>query len=175
MKLKLTVLLLLATMITGCSSDDDTTTSEETQTTDVVIEDVVVTNEDFSWEVDNTAITIDASEGDIINNISEEPEYFEAVSCAYDGIDKNYIYNDYTLVFYEEGDDNLLQTISLKSDLVSTLEGASIGDSSADIIDIYGTPTSESDNLLIFQNGETELRVVLENDLVVLIEIYKIF
>lgn len=129
----------------------------------------------YTWEVDGVELYIDATPEETVDLIEEEAEYFESPSCAYDGTDKIYTYNNYVVTFYESEDNDGISLITLTSDLVSTDEGISIGSSHDDIIEAYGDATSDSDTLVTYEDNGTELRFVLMDDAVISIEISKIF
>lgn len=59
--------------------------------------------------------------------LGEPLDYFEAPSCAFEGMDKIFYYSGLEFRTYPEGDSDLLSEILLKDDTVTTAEGCFIG------------------------------------------------
>lgn len=173
-KTKMIALLLCAQFaFVGCGGDDSSSDNSGNETTQTAVQ---AKADGFFLNLQNIPILIDANELETVEKLSGDPGGFEEVSCAYDGIDKIYSYNDYVITFYETADkDNLVQSIRLTSDLTSTNEGISIGDTKEDVINAYGENEDASENLIIYEKNGTNLKFVFENDIVVLIEVLKIF
>ena len=64
--------------------------------------------------------------------------YFEAESCAFQGLDKTYTYPGFELYTYPKGDRDMVNSITILDDSVSTPEGIKIGSAEADITAAYG-------------------------------------
>ncbi len=180
-------LYLLATMVamvaclTACGGDDaqeigsDATDAADTATTEDAGESTSVAVTGYTWEVEDVLLYIDAAPADTVDVLDEEPDYFESASCAYDGTDKIYTYNNYVVTFYEGDGYDGISLITLTSDLVSTTEGICIGSSYDDVIAAYGEPTSDTGTLVSYEDDGTEIRFVISEASVISIEIAKIF
>lgn len=176
-------LYLLATMVamvaclTACGGDDvqeiGSESADAEATTGGADEGTVVAG--YTWEVDDVLLYIDAAPEDTVDALDEEPDYFESASCAYDGTDKIYTYNNYVVTFYEGDGYDGISLITLTSDLVSTTEGICIGSSYDDVIAAYGEATSDTGTLVSYEDDGTEIRFVISEDSVISIEIAKIF
>ncbi len=168
----LVTMVVMVVCLTACGeSEAQEIGSESTETSEAG----TTVASGYSWEVEGVELYIDAAPEETVDLIEEEAEYFESPSCAYDGTDKIYTYNNYVVTFYEEEGEEGISLITLTSDLVTTTEGVSIGASYDDIIAAYGEATSESDTLISYEDDGTELRFVLSGDSVISIEISKIF
>lgn len=90
--------------------------------------------------------------------------YFEAPSCAAQGIDKTYIFPDFEITTYPEGDRDKIQYIFLKSDAVRTPEGADLSMDTEQITGIYGAPSEQTGNALVYRRGGMRLMFFYDED-----------
>lgn len=162
--LLLSLVTMTTLMMTACGEDSEANSTA----TDAVVD-------GYSWEIEGITINIGDLEADTVEHISEESNYFEEPSCASDGIDRVYSYNNYEILFSETNGVFGVSMIRLTSDLVSTIEGVSIGDSVESAKEACGEPTDETEGVLLYIKGETELRLIISEEEVVWIEIAKIF
>ncbi len=123
---------------------------------------------------DAVFITIGATKEDTIEQIEEVPEYFEAPSCAYEGTEYIYTYDNYTITCYEE-DGQKISSILITSDLINTTEGVTIGDTMERVTSIYGEPGEETNRFLEYEVKDILLRIIFEEETVVSIEFQKIW
>ncbi len=167
-------LVLLATvaalsiMLVACGGDGKEKVNESAESNQTV-------TEGFTWEADGVELSIDATKEETVDKITEEAEYFESPSCAYEGTDKIYSYNNYTVTFYEGDGEDGISLITLTSDLVSTAEGLSVGSTKEEVLAEYGEPAKDDKNLVVYEKGKTELRFILKDDEVVSVEYAKVF
>ncbi len=81
--------------------------------------------------------------GDLMENVlailGPELNFYEAPSCAYDGMAKMYVYGGFELATYiiNEGDADRLYSLTFLDDSVATAEGAYIGQSYDDMVALY--------------------------------------
>lgn len=113
-----------------------------------------------------TKIAISDEAAPIISAIGEPLNYFEAPSCAFEGIDKTYTYVDVVIITYPDGSTDRISTIRLTADTVSTAEGIAIGSTLDDIVAAYGDGYVQDVNSYTYTDGGTKLMFVLENDAV---------
>ncbi|WP_249030459.1 hypothetical protein [Tannockella kyphosi] len=165
-KIYLASIILCTLILTGCSSEQEIGSSGD---------DTAGQSEGFVFETEGVSLFIDATVEETVDLLEEEADCFEAASCANDGMDIIYTYDNFVVTFYEENDESIIYLITLTSDLVSTQEGIVIGSVSEDIISAYGEPSSESSSLLSYESETMELRFILVDDAVVSIEYYKLF
>ncbi len=173
--LLLTMMVAMVTALTACGGSDTQEIGSDAAETDSEEGGSDVAVAGYTWEVDDVLLYIDATEDVTVDLLSEEPDYFESASCAYDGMDKIYTYNNYVITFYEGDGYDGIQLITLTSDLVSTTEGVCIGSSYDDVIAAYGESDSSSETLVSYEDDGTEIRFVLSEGSVISIEIAKIF
>ncbi|MBR5529839.1 MAG: hypothetical protein IKU57_05135 [Oscillospiraceae bacterium] len=98
------------------------------------------------------------------------PEYndkYEVESCANQGTDILYNYNTFELTAYNGKE---IYSIYLIDPNTPTTEGLYVGDTRVDVEKLYGTDYVEEDGEVIFTKGATQLRLIMEDDVVSSIE-----
>lgn len=102
--------------------------------------------------------------------LPEANDMFEVPSCAIEGTDNVYSYDAFELTAYNDGTGEVIYSIYLLDPNVITEEGLYLGDDRATVESLYGTDYVETDGELVYTKGETELRIILEEDLAASIE-----
>lgn len=115
------------------------------------------------------AVTIDADMADVLAALGKEQSYFEAASCAFEGLDKTYTYAGFTITTRPEGEKDLVNSILLTDDSVTTAEGVYIGSPLAEVTAAYGD-AQPADGVLSYTRDGVTLNFILENDAVISIE-----
>ena len=115
------------------------------------------------------AVSIDDDMAGVLDALGEPNQYFEAASCAFNGLDKTYTYAGFVIITRPDGDKDFVQSIRLTDDSVTTPEGIYIGCSADEVTAAYGEG-EKTDTLLICASGHTALYFVLENEKVISIE-----
>ena len=77
----------------------------------------------------DVVIEMDEEAAPIIEALGEPLSYFEAASCAFEGLDKIYTYSGFEINTYPGKDKDYISSVILKDDSVTTVEGVAIGDS----------------------------------------------
>lgn len=119
---------------------------------------------------DDFAVKIDSDMADVLAVLGEPLKYFEAASCAFEGLDKTYTYAGYVVLTRPDGKKDYVNSIQLTDDSVTTPEGAYIGMTADAVKGIYGKPTAESATLISYTDGNTTLNFVLKDAKVISIE-----
>lgn len=138
--------------------------SESTQTVDTTN-----AGQGYIFVQDGITVAPDMDAAPVIEALGEDYTYFEAASCAFEGLDKMYTYAHFEIDTYPNADQDLISNIILKDDLVTTKEGAYIGMSASQITDMYGE-AQETDGMLTYELSDMTLKFVLDADTVVSIE-----
>ena len=147
------------------TSDVSTKTNDESE--------VISAPTGFYLTVNGYNIVVDAKMSDVIEGMGPEESYFEAPSCAFDGIEKTYTYSDGQVVVKTYlGNDkaDYVNTVVLKNDLISTNEGLSIGDASSKVIEIYGEDYKDNNGSYEYTKDNMKLLIVMEEGVVVSIQ-----
>ncbi|MDO5382422.1 MAG: hypothetical protein Q4F06_06890 [Eubacteriales bacterium] len=164
MKKKIYVIACMLTagiMMTSCGNSGSQT-SEQQNTTTVASE-----SSNFAYTLSGVELKID---GDLTEYTSKlgEPKggYYEAKSCAFDGMDKFYYYDSVTLQGYQKDGKDKLYSITLMDDAVKTKEGVRIGDKKDKVVSAYGSTYTEKDGQLQYQSGNTIISFLIKDDVV---------
>ncbi len=118
---------------------------------------------------DSFEVKIDQDMSEVLKALGEPLKYFEAASCAFDGLDKTYTYNGFEITTRPDGDKDYVNSIILTDDSVTTAKGVYIGMKAEDVIAKYGEAT-QSDTLISYKDGNTVLNFILKNGSVISID-----
>lgn len=105
------------------------------------------------------------------NAISEEYDFYEIQSCAFEGNDKVYTYSGIEIDVAEvDGVDTVYYVYFLDTE-VETEEGIKISDTLDDMLDAYGEDYENSvENSYVYTRGDVNLTFIVENDVITSIE-----
>ena len=125
----------------------------------------------FVFVYQDVTVSIDAQAAPVVAALGEPVSYFEAASCAFEGLDKMYTYNSVEIDTYpdEKGVDRI-SNIILKDDMVETPEGVSLFETKADMIAAYGENYKDEHGLLVYEKEGMKLCFILDGDEIVSIE-----
>lgn len=123
----------------------------------------------FTW--DGLTFGIDEPSDEIIDHLGEPIGYYEAPSCAFEGLDKIYTYNSFVVETYtDEEKITRISAISLKDDTITTDENIMIGSSKEAVVDAYGEPKTKEDVRYIYEKDNMRLTFIFRDGGVALIE-----
>ncbi|MCM1264348.1 MAG: hypothetical protein NC313_16680 [Butyrivibrio sp.] len=123
----------------------------------------------YVFSYNGVSVTMDAEAAPIIEALGEPASYFEAASCAFEGLDKMYTYNGFELDTYPTNDADYVSALILKDDSVSTAEGVCIGDSLEKMQQTYGDGEA-SGGMTVYAKDGMKLCFILQEDEIVAIE-----
>ncbi|MCM1264552.1 MAG: hypothetical protein NC313_17715 [Butyrivibrio sp.] len=146
---------------TGSSDVKDDTQTESEQ--------ALTAAKGYVFSYNGVSVTMDAEAAPIIAALGEPASYFEAASCAFEGLDKIYTYNGFELETYPTNDIDYVSTVILKDDSVSTAEGVCIGDSLEKMQQTYGDG-EESGGIIIYVKDGMKLCFIVQADEIISIE-----
>lgn len=120
-------------------------------------------------------VEMDADAASILDQLGEPVSYFEAASCAFDGLDKMYTYHGFELDTYPDGNKDRVSCVILKDDSVLTAEGIGIGDTREALEQAYpGEGMSgagqEENGMLVYEKDGMKLCFILQEDEIISIE-----
>lgn len=130
------------------------------------------TGKGYVFRYGETVVSVDADMAPVLEKLGEPAKYFEAASCAFEGLDKVYTYGSFEIQTYPQGDKDYVSVIILKDDAVSTAEGIYIGCSRENVTNAYGTDCKEEGSMLTFNKDGMKLCFLLENDTVTSIQYF---
>jgi len=103
----------------------------------------------------------------VISALGEPLNVFEAPSCAFDGIDRVFLYPGVQLHTYPVGDDDFIHTISIRDDSLRTTEGRVVlGSSLQTMLDAYGDEYVHETGMYTFTRGRTTLQFFIDDGIV---------
>lgn len=126
-------------------------------------------NVGYTFSFNGTTVEVDADVVPILDALGSDYSYYEAASCAFEGLDKMYTYSSFQIDTYPSGDKDCVSAIILKDDSVSTAEGVSIGDSKEKLEQTYGSGSEEC-NIIKYENGGMQLLFIIQDDVIMSIE-----
>lgn len=124
----------------------------------------------YIFTYDGMEISVNEDIESVVNKLGEPIAYYEAASCAFDGMDKFYTYSSFQLDTYPKDGKDMLASIYFKDDLVKTTEGISLYMTKADMIKAYGEATTVNGNEYTYEKGNGCLYFILEGDEIISIE-----
>ena len=115
-------------------------------------------------------VSVDEDMAQVLSDLGEAQSYFEAESCAFEGLDKTYTYPGFVITTRPEGEKDYVNSIRLTDDSVSTGEGIYIGSTEADVKAAYGEDGGADQGMLSYTAGGVSLNFILESGAVISIE-----
>ena len=119
---------------------------------------------------DGVTVSVDEDMAQVLSDLGEAQSYFEAESCAFEGLDKTYTYPGFVITTRPDGENDYVNSIRLTDDSVSTVEGVYIGSSEADVKAAYGEDGGADQGMLSYTAGGVSLNFILEGGAVISIE-----
>lgn len=182
---KLMLVLMLALVVAGCgkeNTENDTQTTpveqqgnQNTEPNDNKTSNETATNKGselkgYIFEYNGVKIGMDMEAAPIISALGEPASYFEAPSCAFEGLDKTYSYGSFELDTYEQNGKDYISGIFFCDDLIETPEGVCLFETKADMIAAYGESFTEEFGMLVYEKEGMKLKFILEGDEITSIE-----
>lgn len=130
------------------------------------------TSKGYVFRHNGVTVSVDADMANVLEGLGEPNDYFEAASCAFEGLDKTYTYGSFVIETYPQGEKDYVSTIILKDDAVSTAENIYIGSSLTDVTNSYGADYTEQGSMLVYHKDGMKLCFLMENDTVTSIQYF---
>ncbi|MCL2671580.1 MAG: hypothetical protein FWF10_06055 [Clostridiales bacterium] len=128
--------------------------------------------EPFCFYTVGKAVPLGIGEEEVIAILGEAQQVFDIPSCAFEGIDHMLYYSGFNIACSPLGEGYFLWFIALTDDSAETAEGAYVGLSRAQILEIYGEPAENEEMQITYRRAGTRLEFVFEGDTVVEITYY---
>ncbi len=187
MKIKLILFWLSLTFaFSACGNSSKVIEGEvKTTTTEEMVEEVVkekepemvegieeegVAYEGYAFIYNDIVIEMDVEAAPIIDELGEPNTYFEAASCAFEGIDKMYTYNSFEIDTYPLDDVDYISSVIFKDDSVATAEGIEIGDSIDKVTEAYGNQGINESGMLVYEKDKVKLCFIIQDNAVASVE-----
>lgn len=124
----------------------------------------------YVYEQAGVTIGVDMDMAELIAALGEPDSYFEAASCAFEGLDKTYTYGSVEIMTYEMNQKDYVSSIYFKDDMVSTKEGVSLFMTKADMIKAYGENEPDELGMYVYERDGMKLQFILSGEEIISIE-----
>lgn len=175
---RLLLAVLSLSLLTSCSSDDSgasssTQTSAPASTagsTSSTTEAAPATSgSNYSYDFQGTTIALGENFATALSSLEEPNDYFEAASCAFEGLDKIYYFSGLEVRTYPQEEEDFVSTILLKDDTVTTNEGAYIGMNIDEALEKHGEGYTQDNKQYVYSSGDSTLTFITSDDAVIAI------
>ncbi len=155
---KLLIYLLLAAMVLSlvACKDNETPPAEEGKV--------------YTFTSGTTKIAIHADVAPIVAALGQWRDYAESPSCAFEGLDKIYIYPGFEIYTYPIEGKDLICMIRLYDDTVATEKGIRVGATKEAVTAAYGTPDQTYDTNIEYEAVGMYLQFSLKDGIVTSIQ-----
>lgn len=106
----------------------------------------------------------------LLDFLGEPDSYFEAASCAFDGLDKTYTYAGVEIITYPDGDRDYISSVRILDSSVSTPEGITIGATQDEVVAAYGEDFQEVGKQYVYEDGDAQLSVLFDGGAAISVE-----
>ena len=117
----------------------------------------------FVFTYNGIAIPMNAPADAVIEQLGDGYTYFEAPSCAYEGMDKVYTYNSIVVRSYTMDGVDYIAAVELKDDTVQTAEGIRIGATEEEVRAAYGEDGNEGTSGIEYTKGDSFISFIFED------------
>lgn len=180
---KLMLVLAMALVFTGCGKEAKENNGTGTTPTPVEQQNNQVSGNNntqndnkgtepkgYVFEYNGVKVGMDMEAAPVIEALGEANTYFEAPSCAFEGLDKTYGYGSFELDTYEMDGKDYIAGIFFCDDLIETPEGVALFETKADMTAAYGENYIEEMGMLVYEKEGMKLKFILEGDEITSIE-----
>ncbi len=126
----------------------------------------------YVFQYKDVMVAVDGNMKPILEKLGEPNSYFEAPSCAFEGLDKIYTYSDFEIDTYPQGEEDFVSAIILKNDGVMTAEGIYIGCDREEVTAAYGDDYTETGSMLVYVKDGVKLCFLCDNGTVTSIQYF---
>ena len=123
----------------------------------------------YYFEAAGVAIEMGAPVAPVIEALYEPLNYFEAPSCAFDGVDRIYYYRGFELYTYPVDEVDFVSSVNLTDDSVTTPEGVYLGMTFDQMTGVYGENYSQSFGQYTYAQGDSCLSFLIEDGVIAVI------
>jgi hypothetical protein len=146
---KILTAIIIVLILAGCNGGKPVQSGEQSQ--------------GYIFDYNGVAISVHTPAESVIEALGEPLDYFEAESCAFEGLDKTYYYSGFELTTYPDGETDYIASVYFQDDSVSTKEGICIGSSLEDVLEAYGNDYSGGDSTYVYTEDQGSLIFVVQD------------
>lgn len=127
----------------------------------------------YVFVYNNVKLPMNAEFGPLLKQLGEADSYFEAASCAFNGLDKVYTYKGLEINTYpneENKEIDYISSIRILDESVKTPEGITIGSTLDEVLAAYGDNYTENEGQYTFTDGDAEVSILMEDGAAISVE-----
>ena len=152
--------------IMGCSSEQK---EENTGISTTVTPIETIENSNLEQKIQNgysflyneIEFVVDMPAKEVLEQLGEYKNYFEAPSCAIESMIRTYSYGSFEIDTYELDGTEYIASIFFKDDTITTKEGAFLFMSEKQLFELYGTDYIEEAGVLVYSKDNMKLKFVV--------------
>lgn len=164
------LLIILSLLLVGCGNGDMVVIEERPGKEIENAKDEKTTPKGYVFEANGVEIPMNSKMGPILEELGESKEYFEAESCAFQGMEKTYTYDGFEIFTYEAGGVDHVASIIIMDDSISTKEGLYLYSELKEVFDVYGDNYTNNLGLYTYELDKSKISILIEDDEVISIE-----
>jgi hypothetical protein len=140
------VFFLALVLLAGCSAKESSDSGDAE-----VPEAGSFSEADIALKINGKVYRCSEDVDSLLEELGDDYSYSEAISCAYDGLDKSFSYTNFDVYTYPDGDVDRVSEITAYTNEVSTLKGLTVGDTVERMEELYGTGYSEEGITMVYE------------------------
>jgi predicted small secreted protein len=140
--------LLMFTVLTGCNSKERVQGNDDSSGAAAAGS---FSAADIALDINGKTYRCGDDVAPLLKELGDGYEYSEAISCAYDGLDKTYTYDNVDVYTYPDGDIDRVSEITAYGTDASTPKGLKVGDTVERMEELYGAGYSEEGITRIYE------------------------
>ena len=161
--------LALVLSLAACGGKDDSNSAGNNNQTSTSAP-VTKANSKYVPSYKGCDLPMNAEFAPILAFLGEPDSYFEAASCAFDGLDKTYTYSGLEIVTYPDGDKDFVSSVRILDGSVSTPEGVTIGSTQEEVAAACGADFQEIGKQYVYADGDAEFSILFEDGKAISVE-----
>ncbi len=155
-------MLIVCVGLTACGGAD-----KKTEGTQVQTQQSVQSSTGYVFKSKDLEMCIDGNVSDYVAKLgTPSGGYYEAKSCAFEGMDKFWYYDGFTLQAYQKDGVDAVYAITFDDDTVKTVEGVKIGDGKDKMVVAYGNDYKQDASVYKYASGNMELQFTVKDDVI---------
>ena len=158
--LALSVGMVMA-MATACGSEGDNKGGDTTPTK-AAQESNKKQESKYYFEHNGAKVRMGDNGADAIAALGKENSVFTAKSCAFEGEDNTYIYDDFQVTLSTVDGEEVVTSVSVTSDMISITEGVKIGSTEDEVLSAMSCE-AKADGNYKFSDAGTALAIIVKD------------
>ena len=173
---KLIIISICAALLAACGNADDSSTAtngvpDGLESASVANDaggpdGAVLPDQAFALDYGGYIIYMDQNMAEVKDALGEPLGEFEALSCAFDGVDRIFRYPGIQIHTYPDGEADFVHTISLRDDSIPIYGGIYIGQNWDDVMAVYGADYEQDFDMYTYKHSPATLSFLVEEGIV---------